>query len=71
MGNIKLSVYKQLVSLNLVRRGNWLIKLSVYNGQILLIASHLLQLDRIQIKTFWQPEGAFDYIEKLLGELNE
>ena len=68
MGNTKSKAYKQLVSLNLVRRGNWLIKLSVFNGQILLIASHLIQLDKIEIKTFWQPENTFDYIEKLLGE---
>jgi hypothetical protein len=68
MGNIKLKAYKQLVSLNLVRRGNWLIKISVLNGQILLIASHLIDLDRIEIKTFWQPENTFDYIEELLGE---
>jgi hypothetical protein len=68
MGNIKLKAYKQLVSLNMVRRGNWLIKLSVFNGQILLIASHLIDLDRIEIKTFWLPENTFDYIEKLLGE---
>jgi hypothetical protein len=68
MGNIKLHVYKQLVSLNLVRRGNWLIKISVFNGQILLVASHSVDLDRIEVKTFWKPENAFDYIEKLLGE---
>lgn len=68
MGNIKLKAYRQLVSLNMVRRGNWLIKISVFNGQILLIASHLIDLDRMEIKTFWHPENTFDYIEKLLGE---
>jgi hypothetical protein len=67
MGN-KLKVFGKLVSLNLVRRGNWLIKISVFNGQILLIASHVIDLEKIEVKTFWEPEDAFDFIDKLLGE---
>ena len=64
--NVK--VNKNLVTLQAVRRGDWVIKVSIMAGQILLIASHLVYLERVEIRTFYNPNNVFDFIENLIKE---
>ena len=48
MKNFNVKVFDKLVTMTAVRRGNWLIKISIMNGQILLIASHLSELEKLK-----------------------
>lgn len=66
MDNIKIT--KKLVALQTIRRGDWLIKLSVMNGQILLVASHLIDLERVEIRAFYHPNEAFNFIDFIIGK---
>jgi len=69
MDNIKIT--KNLVTLQTVRRGDWFIKISVMNGQILLIASHLIDLEKMEIRTFYHPNEAFNFIDFIIGKSHE
>lgn len=68
MNNYNVKVFDKLVTMNTVRRGNWLIKVSILNGQILLVASHLLDLEKIEVKTFWKSHEVHNFIEHLLKD---
>jgi hypothetical protein len=59
---------KKLITLLAVRRGDWIIKVSVMSNQILLIASHLIFLDGVVVRTFYNPVDVFNYIENLVKE---
>jgi len=61
-----LKVSKKLVALPAVRRGNWFIKVSVCNGQILLVASHAIDLNKIEVRAFWSPNEVYDFIDMLI-----
>lgn len=68
MNEYNVKVFDKLVTMNTVRRGNWLIKISILNGQILLIASHLLDLEKVEVKTFWKSQDVYNFIEFLLKD---
>ncbi len=68
MNKYNVKVFDKLVTMNTVRRGNWLIKISIFNGQILLIASHLLDLEKVEVKTFWKSQDVYNYIEFLIKD---
>lgn len=68
MNEYNVKVFDKLVTMNTVRRGNWLIKISIFNGQILLIASHLLDLEKVEVKTFWNSNDVYNFIEFLLKD---
>lgn len=68
MNEYNVKVFDKLVTMNTVRRGNWLIKISILNGQILLIASHLLDLEKVEVKTFWNSNDVYNFIEFLLKD---
>lgn len=68
MNEYNVKVFDKLVTMNTVRRGNWLIKISIFNGQILLIASHLLDLEKVEVKTFWKSHDVYNFIEFLLKD---
>lgn len=65
--NKHIRVYDKLVTLVTVRRGDWFIKVSVYNGQILLIATQI-DLNEVKVKAFRNPNAVYDYIEQLVKE---
>lgn len=64
MDNIR--VFKKLVTLPAIRRGNYLIKISVYNGQILLVASHSIDLHKVEVRSFWEPDEVYDFIDMIV-----
>lgn len=68
MKNYNVKVFDKLVTMTAVRRGDWLIKISILNGQILLIASHLLELEKIEVKTFWTSNEVNNFIEYLVKD---
>lgn len=59
-------VSKNLVTLPAVRRGDYLIKVSVFNGQILLVATHAIELDKIHVRSFWDSAEAYKFIDMII-----
>ncbi len=58
-----------MISFVTVRRGEWILKISVYkNKQVLVIAQHCYELERLIIKFFTDQNTAADYIEQLVIE---
>lgn len=69
--NDRVKVNKNLITLQAVRRGDWAIKVSVMAGQILLVASHLIEIEKIEVRTFYSPNDVFNFIENLIKEWYE
>jgi len=58
-----------MISFVTVRRGEWILKISVFkNRQIMVVAQHCYELERLIIKFFTDQNTAADYIEQLVIE---
>lgn len=61
-----------MISFVTVRRGDWILKMSVYkNKQIMVIAHHCFDLEKLVIKTFYDQNTAVDFIDNLVKDDNE
>jgi hypothetical protein len=66
---MKAKLYPNLISFFLVRRGNWMLKVSVYkNCQILVIMQNVYDMDNVIIRYFCDQEVAADFIEHIIEE---
>lgn len=66
---MKARLSPNLISFVAVRRGSWILKVSVYkNKQIMVLASHCFDLDNIIIRYFFDQNHAADFIEQLVIE---
>ena len=66
---MKAKLSPNLISFVLVRRGDWLLKVSVYkNKNIMVIAHHYLDWDKTMVKFFEDQNNAADYIEGLASD---
>ena len=60
---------KNLLSYIPVRRGNWILQVSVFkNNQVLLVYKHYYDEDKFGIKAFTNHDTAIDFIEYLLNK---
>jgi len=67
MMKAKLSL--NLISFVTVRRGEWIIKVSVYkNKQIMVIAQKCYAMEEVIIRYFLNQNSAADFIEQLVIE---
>ena len=58
-----------MISFVTVRRGDWILKVSVYkNKQIMVIAHHCYELENMIIRYFTNQHHAADFIEQLVIE---
>ena len=58
-----------MISFVTVRRGEWILKISVFkNRQIMVVAQHCYELERLIIKFFTDQNYAADFIEQLVIE---
>jgi len=58
-----------MISFITVRRGDWLLKISVYkNTQIMIVALHAYEPDNFIVKYFTDQHEAADYIEFLVEQ---
>jgi hypothetical protein len=63
---IKAQMSPNLISFLAIRRGDWVIKVSVYrNKEVLLLAQNYFDKDRFIIEHFSNHDDAADYIECL------
>ena len=64
---MKARLSPNLISFITVRRGEWVLKVSVFkNKQIMVIAQHCYDLDKTVIKYFLDQNNAADFIEDLV-----
>jgi presenilin-like A22 family membrane protease len=61
-----------LISFVLVRRGEWLLKVSVYkNKYIMVLAQHVFDMEHTIIRFFLDQNQAADFIEQLVEGEND
>ena len=66
---MKAKLSPNLISFFLVRRGSWLLKVSVFkHKQIMVIAQHVYEQDRTIVQVFPNETLAADFIEFLVSE---
>jgi hypothetical protein len=66
---MKAKVTKDMISFVPVRRGEWTFKISVWKTkQVLIVAQHNYETNRIQMEVFQSQEDAAEYIEQLSEE---
>jgi len=63
---MKSKISPNLISFVTIRRGDWIMKISVYKSkQVLIVAQHYYDIDLFEIRHFSGSEEAADYIEFL------
>ena len=61
---MKDKLIKDLVSYPFIRRGNYQLKISVFkNMSVVIVANHVLDIDKFFVKHFGNLEEAADFIE--------
>jgi hypothetical protein len=66
---MKAKLSPNMISFVTVRRGDWILKVSVYkNKQIMVIAHHCYELENMIIRYFTNQHHAADFIEQLVIE---
>jgi hypothetical protein len=66
---MKAKISHNMISFVTVRRGEWVLKISVFrNRQIMVIAQHCYELEKLIIKFFTDQNHAADFIEQLVIE---
>lgn len=58
-----------MISFVTVRRGNWVMKISVYkNKQVMIVAMHCYDVEQLLVRYFTSQDAAADFIEQLIIE---
>jgi hypothetical protein len=66
---MKAKLSPNMISFVTVRRGDWILKISVYkNKQIMVVAQHCYDYERTLITFFTDQNYAADFIEQLVIE---
>jgi len=66
---MKAKITQNMISFVTVRRGEWILKISVYkNKQVMVIAQHCYALEVVIMKCFTDQNLAADFIEQLVIE---
>jgi hypothetical protein len=66
---MKAKLSPNMISFITVRRGDWILKISVYkNKQIMVVAQHCYDYERTLITFFTDQNIAADFIEQLVIE---
>jgi hypothetical protein len=69
---IKSKVYPNLLSFVTIRRGNWVMKISVFKSKwVLIIAQHYFDKDCFHMRQFANHNEAADFIEFLVSKDND
>lgn len=71
-GMIKAKVSPNLVSFVTVRRGNWVLKISVFKtSNVLVVGQHYFAKDQFFVRQFLGHDAAADFIDALVKEESE
>ena len=67
---MKSKMSPNLISFVTIRRGNWIMKISVYRTkEVLVVAQHYFDSDLFEVRHFSNQNEAADYIEFLAREV--
>jgi len=67
---MKANIFKRMVTFQLIRRGNWLMKISVLNDKnVMVVAKHYFNSD-VVIRYFANFEVASNWVEWLIEQEN-
>jgi hypothetical protein len=67
---MRAKVSPNLISFITIRRGNWIMKISVFKTkEVLLLAQHYFETEKFQVKHFHDQNEAAEYIDKLAEEV--
>jgi len=60
---------ENLISFISIRRGNWIIKVSIYkSSSVMIVGQHCFEYDKFFVKQFDHHERAADFLEDLAKE---
>jgi hypothetical protein len=66
---MKAKLSPNMISFVTVRRGDWILKISVYrNKQVMVVAQHCYEYERTIVQFFTNQNIAADFIEQLVIE---
>jgi predicted RNA-binding protein with PIN domain len=66
---MKAKLSPNLISFVTVRRGEWILKVSVFKSrQIMVVAQHCFDMENVIVKFFTNQNTAADFIEQLVIE---
>lgn len=66
---MKAKITPNMISFITVRRGEWILKISVYKTkQVMVVAQHCYDLEKLIIRFFLKQDDAADFIEQLIIE---
>jgi predicted RNA-binding protein with PIN domain len=66
---MKAKLSPNLISFVTVRRGEWILKVSVFKSrQIMVVAQHCFDMEKLVVKYFTNQNTAADFIEQLVIE---
>ena len=66
---MKARVTQNLISFVMIRRGDWVMKISVYKTKaVLLVAQHYYETEKFMVKHFDDQNDAADFIDNLARE---
>ena len=68
---MKAKVSPNLISFPTIRRGNWLLKISVYKTKYVLVVGQHYYDDQFFIKQFQSHNAAADFLDDLIREESE
>lgn len=68
---MKAKITTNMISFVTVRRGDWIMKISVYKTkQVMVVAQHYYEQEKVIVRYFTSQEVAADFIEQLVNEEN-
>jgi hypothetical protein len=66
---MKSKISKDLISFVTIRRGNWIMKISVYRTkEVLVLAQHYFEIERFIVNQFINQEEAAAFLDMLASE---
>ena len=66
---MRAKITKNMISFIPVLRGDWVFKISVWkNKQVLVVAQHQYEIDKMYVECFPSEDSAADFIERLSSE---
>ena len=67
---MKAKISPNMISFVTVRRGNWVLKISVYkNKQVMVVAMHCYDVEQLFVRYFTSQDAAADFIEHIVQDV--
>ena len=69
---MKAKITPNMISFVTVRRGEWILKISVYKTkQVMVVAQNYFEQEKVFVRFFTRQDDAAEFIEQLVNEEND